>query len=237
MNRRVFCSALFIGVMSLNVWAADDSLGVSFANNTRVVYQSDQASVSIQVNNDSPKTYLLHAKVIHPDEAETFSREFHFNPGVLELGPKQKRLITLRRIGGDFPTDRETLRYVMGTFIPLADNKGQKTPDVALALMLRMKLFIRPASLQMEDAVDANADKLEFSLQNDRLTIKNPTPYYLTFNEITTNTGEAVLTGDARMIAPFDSVSVELKQPKISKIRWTLVNDGGYFTPPIERGI
>ena len=237
MFRRALFGALFIGALSLQALAAEKGLGVSFANNTRVIYPSNAASVSVQVNNDSNETYLLHSKVIHPDNAETYSREFHFNPAVMELGPNQKRTITLRRIGGVFPSDRESLRYVMGTFIPLENGEAQKTPEVAVGLMIRMKLFVRPKKLQMNDAVEANADKLRFSLQNSSLNITNPTPYFLTFNEIKTNKGEEVLRGDARMLAPFSSVNVELKDPKISKLRWTLVNDGGFYTPPIERAI
>ncbi|EGK4669813.1 hypothetical protein IO967_004851, partial [Escherichia coli] len=49
-----------------------------------------------------------------------------------------------------------------------------------------IKLIMRPASL--ENIKDASyGDKLRWSINNGKLTVENPTPYYINFSEIKLN--------------------------------------------------
>ena len=222
-----FCGLLIAVSGSL---AADP--GIVFGQGTRMILSLDSKAKALHVKNYSEKHFLLHAKVINNDPDRTLNTDFIVTPEVVELVPQAGKVLTLRRLGGEFAADRESLLYLVGKFIPNISSEGGNRLE--LAYSITMKLFLRPPGLMTDDAVDASREKVEFSYQNNLLTIRNPTPYHLVFNNLEIDGRTVVLHPGIEMLKPMGSLRLPLSK-KPQKVTWSFINDSGYETPHTER--
>ncbi len=102
------------------------------------------------------------------------------------------------------PTDRESLFYFNVREIPPAPEDKSKN-ILQLATQSQLKLFLRPASLVAEGSA-APEQKLEVLQSGRTLTLKNPTPYYITLVWLGQSPKQK-LAGfkEGTMVAPFSS--------------------------------
>lgn len=105
------------------------------------------------------------------------------------------------------PTDRESLFYFNVREIPPAPKDKNKN-ILQLATQSQLKLFLRPPALAAEG--NASPEKmLEVGSGGRSLTLKNPTPYYITLIWLGQSPKQK-LTGfkEGTMVAPFSSLLV-----------------------------
>ncbi|EAA8762347.1 fimbrial chaperone protein StdC, partial [Salmonella enterica subsp. enterica] len=110
------------------------------------------------------------------------------------------------------PADRESLFYFNVREIPPAPEDKSKN-ILQLATQSQLKLFLRPATLAAEGSA-APEQKMEILLSGRTLTLKNPTPYYVTLIWLGQSPKQK-LAGfkEGTMVAPFSSQTVNTVLP------------------------
>ncbi len=109
--------------------------------------------------------------------------------------------------------------------IPSMDKSKLSENTLQLAIISRIKLYYRPAKLAM--APDQAAEKMTFRRGADKLTLVNPTPYYLTVTDLKAGTKALENT----LVPPLGEVSVKLPAGAGKDISWQTINDYGALTP------
>ncbi|MWL34880.1 fimbrial biogenesis chaperone, partial [Escherichia coli] len=129
-------------------------------------------------------------------------------PPIQRLEPKATSQVRIMKQAATakLPTDRESLFYYNLREIPPVPEGSEGHAILQVAVQSRIKLFWRPAALRkkMGDHVE---QQLQVSQQNNQLTLKNPTGYYLTIAYLGRDE-KGVLPGfKSTMVAPFSSVT------------------------------
>ncbi|QIR26882.1 molecular chaperone [Kluyvera genomosp. 3] len=154
-------------------------------------------------------------------------------PGIFRLEPGERKSLRLLATQMPLPTDREVLYWLNIYEIPPADaHLPKEAMLVKVAVRLQLKLFCRPAHLEL--SVDDVAEKQQFSLirQPGSLALKviNPTPYYATFDRAEVTDGTKSQQVNIGMLAPFASKTLLLNGNLIAlpkRIHFLLINDDG----------
>ncbi|ELN1572630.1 molecular chaperone, partial [Escherichia coli] len=97
-----------------------------------------------------------------------------------------------------------------------------------LAILSRMKLFLRP--IQLQELPAEAPDTLKFSRSGNYINVHNPSPFYVTL--VNLQVGSQKL-GNA-MAAPRVSSQIPLPSGVQGKLKFQTVNDYGSVTPVRE---
>ncbi|WP_368767729.1 fimbria/pilus periplasmic chaperone [Klebsiella michiganensis] len=198
--------------------------GVSLGS-TRVIYPQGNNQVSLAVNNTDPKaTFLIQSWVENASESK--SSDFVITPPLFVMKPQKENTLRIMYVGpNNLPADRESLYWVNVKAIPSAakDTKGKNA--LQIAVLSRIKLFVRPKNLPMA-SIDAPA-KLRFHESGNTLTVKNPTPYYMTLVQIHAGTATLPTT----MVAPMSQADLKLPANAQGNITFQTINDYGANSP------
>ncbi len=195
--------------------------GISITG-TRFIYPENASQLNVEVSNSSDQdNYLIQSWVGNGGGGK--SADFVVTPPLYLSKPQSKNILRLIRTGGSFPTDRETLFYLVVKAIPSIDeahDAGRNVIHVTAASQL--KLFLRPRGLV--PAPDKAPSLVTFSRSGGRLTVHNPSPYYLTLTQI--RSGNQALQDV--MVAP----KSELALPPASggSVTFQTINDYGGLT-------
>ncbi|QBM22876.1 molecular chaperone [Citrobacter arsenatis] len=154
-------------------------------------------------------------------------------PGIFRLEPGERKSLRLLATQMPLPTDREVLYWLNIYEIPPADARLPKEAMlVKVAVRLQLKLFCRPAHLEL--SVDDVAEKQQFSIFRQpgllALKVTNPTPYYATFDSVEVTDGSESQQVNVGMLAPFASKTLRLNGNQMDfpkKIHFLLINDDG----------
>lgn len=226
MLKNIFCLCGVFLTMSVHA-----SGNIVFGQSTRLIYHMNESGVGLAVNNHSSRHYVMHAFML--DKDKQLSEDFVVTPEVRTLKPNEGTILSVKRLGGVYPNDRETLLYVVGKFVPNTTD-GSSNKKMELAYSFQMKVFLRPDQYRLSDAVEASKDKVTFEYKDKTLLINNPTPYHLTFYDLKLDGRSVELSEQFKMIAPFKQQALTgLKKPK--KVSWSLISDTGYETAYLER--
>ncbi|WP_246862894.1 molecular chaperone [Citrobacter sp. CF971] len=108
--------------------------------------------------------------------------------------------------------------------------------DLLIRTFPKLKLFYRPASLT-EDEAKMAWQSLQFSRHQNQLVVKNPTPFYVTFGQISVAgkaikpaTNQSSPTALTMMVAPFGEQRFPLPSAVKGNVVWTAINDFGSET-------
>ncbi|HFL9103167.1 TPA: molecular chaperone, partial [Escherichia coli] len=101
------------------------------------------------------------------------------------------------------------------------------------AMKARLKLFWRPASLDNSDALTA-WEKLKFHKEAGKLIVKNPTPFYISFSDLTVS-GKNIVPTESKsepgallmMVGPFSEQRFSLPVGAGSIVEWSVITDYG----------
>ena len=216
---------------------------------TRIIYSSSKANgITFTVTNKTSNDYLLQSRVSPWPENEYFSGETdNFNSNVSErkldgsertvpfiVLPPLTRFdsgeainLNIRLTEKTLPNDRETLFTLKIKTIPGQSLKeDDKQPSLALALQNNLKLFYRPQEIITLDA-EIRSDKLIFQYMENHLLVENPTPYYITFSDISVNNNSISLNN--RMLSPYSTAQYPMNDtPEV--ISWSILDDRGSST-------
>ncbi|KFD24800.1 FimC family chaperone [Yokenella regensburgei ATCC 49455] len=203
----------------------------------------------MSVNNGSTGTWLMRFWVSPygdkgNDVAATGGKDraaaslpFVVTPPLYRLDPQGAVELRVNRVSESLPADRESVYYLNSLAIP--PKKGDKgyskavTSGMQFAVNTRIKLIYRPAALKDAAVVKALPGKLTASADGKTLTIKNPTPYYITMVSLAVN-GKAVAADMDTMVAPFGTLSVPSSVAH-GKLTYFTVDDRGARTPVTEK--
>ncbi|MCI2290218.1 molecular chaperone [Enterobacter sp. I4] len=209
------------------------SLGFSHAavnlDRTRIVFpESDKAS-SVTIENQSKSLpYLALAWVEDADGRKEDSRFMALPPiQRLEPGTSSQVRIVRQPATQQLPGDRETLFFFNLREVPPKSASPKEARSVMqVAMQSRIKLFWRPEAIRKKAGDDAEM-RLAVTVAGKTMTLKNPTPYFITLAWLSNN-GKTMLPGfDSLMISPFDTRTLTLSEPEESGYSIGYIDDYG----------
>ena len=103
--------------------------------------------------------------------------------------------------------------------------KTENNNVLQLAILSRIKLFVRPNKLAMQP--EEALSQLRFERVGNHLKVSNASPYYITLVNLKLG-GKAL---DNLMIAPKNSAQQVLPDAASGTLSWQSVNDYGAITP------
>lgn len=210
---------------------------------TRVIYPSEQPEVQVSLKNkDNDKRYLVQSWVSNIDESKA---PFVITPPIYKLEESRQTLLHIVFTGNKdaLPQDRESLFIMNVKSVSAIPEELRNSNTLQFAIKNRMKLFYRPSTL------DSNAAKgawklLQFRRQQARLVVKNPTPFYITFGQLSLG-GKPLSPAENKntpsaltmMVAPFSEQYFVIPANASGQVAWTAINDFGAETEQIRQSL
>ncbi|ELY2794282.1 fimbria/pilus periplasmic chaperone [Cronobacter dublinensis] len=181
MKKTVFAAALALtGVM-----ATEQAFAAIALDRTRVVYNGEEKSISLNISNENKNLPYLAQAWIEDAQGNKIASPLTVLPPVqrVEPGAKSQVKVQAAPAAASLPQDKETLFYFNLREIPPRSNKPN---TLQIALQTRIKLFYRPAAIALDKTQAAEGDwveKVTLTRQGDKFVVNNPTPYFLTIVE------------------------------------------------------
>ncbi|WP_237387591.1 fimbrial biogenesis chaperone [Xenorhabdus sp. Sc-CR9] len=211
------------------------SINISFAGvvigGTRVIYISDQKEASISINNPETGISYLIQTWVQGEHGET-KPPFIITPPLFKLTAGNENILRIVKTGNNLSNDRESLFWLNIKSIPATTKSEQN--QLQITVKSRFKLFYRPADLA--EYAETAYKTLKFRTDGHKLIVENPTPYYVSFSELTTENGiKNYEIQSPGMIPPFEQLSWDIPIKNINKVTWKTINDFGGITPEEKR--
>lgn len=195
---------------------------------TRVIYPANQKQVLLPVtNNDPASVYLIQSWIENAgDQKDT---QFVITPPLFSMqGKKENTLRIINATNHQLPGDRESLFWVNVKAIPAMEKDQKNENTLQLAIISRIKMFYRPTNLAM--APEEAPAMLRFRRSGSKLTLINPTPYFITVTNMKAGNSNLPNT----MVPPKGEVSVDIPHAASGDISFQTINDYGALTPRIK---
>ncbi|QBH96705.1 fimbrial assembly chaperone [Limnobaculum zhutongyuii] len=190
---------------------------------TRVIFDGSKKETSVSLENKDNVANLVQSWIT-PADADTPSKDaIIITPPLFRLDAGDKNVLRIVRSGTPMPEDRESMYWLNVKGIPSV-NKNTSSNSLQIAINSRVKLIYRPVSLK-ETMPESLTQQLVWGKSGNRITVNNPTPYYMNFAQIKVN-GRAV--PDVTYVAPRSQAIFQLHQNTDSgKVSWRILNDYG----------
>lgn len=192
---------------------------------TRVIYPANAKQTSLAItNSNKQERYLINAWIENANGQK--EKTFAVTPPLFVSEPDSENTLRIIYAGPALPTDRESLFYMNVKAIPsVSKAKTESNNVLQLAILSRIKLFVRPVNLSMppEEALS----QLRFERVGNHLKVSNASPYYVTL--VNLKLGGQTL--DNLMVAPKNSAQQALPTAASGTLSWQSVNDYGAITP------
>lgn len=225
LTRTLAASALLMTTLTSAPVLADGGIVLG---GTRVIYPAGQKEASISVRNTSETSRFM-VQSWAEDRHGKKTSDFIVTPPLYVSNPGSENTLRLTYAGPALPSDRETLYFLTAKAIPAIDKTEIAGKNVLmLSAATRIKLFVRPAGLMLSPS-DAPS-RLTFSRSGSQVSVKNPTPYFLTLTQIKAGSRELK---EAVMVPPFGSESFTL--PSAGTLSFRTINDFGGFSDEQHR--
>lgn len=171
---------------------------------TRVIFDGGEKSVSLNVSNDSKQLPYLAQGWIEDDKGNKITSPLTVLPPVqrIEAGAKSQIKVQGLPAANSLPQDRESLFYFNLREIP---PRSEKPNTLQVALQTRIKLFYRPKALLLTPVAMSTPwqEKLTLTRKGDKYVVNNPTPYYATLVDGSSNVkGQPLKNFEPLMVAP-----------------------------------
>lgn len=192
---------------------------------TRVIYPADAKQTSLAITNSNKQERYLVNAWIENDRGQK-EKTFAVTPPLFVSEPDSENTLRIIYAGPPLPTDRESLFFMNVKAIPSVNKENLEGKNVLqLAILSRIKLFVRPKNLAMppEEALS----QLKFERAGNHLKVSNASPYYVTL--VNLQLGGQKL--ENIMIAPKNSAQQALPSGASGALSWQSVNDYGAITP------
>lgn len=203
---------------------------------TRIIYPSDQAEVQVALKNkDNDKRYLVQNWVSNIDDSKA---PFIITPPIYKLEESRQTLLHVVYTGNKdaLPQDRESLFLMNVKSVSAIPENLRSSNTLQFAIKNKMKLFYRPATLD-NNAAKSAWTLLQFRRLQTQLVVKNPTPFYVTFGQLTLggqpispSTHQKAPSALTMMVAPFSEQSFVIPASAKGQLVWTAINDFGSET-------
>ncbi|MEQ4625807.1 fimbria/pilus periplasmic chaperone [Providencia manganoxydans] len=203
-------------------WAGGVALGA-----TRVVYPANSKQVSLPITNTDEKSRFLIQSWVENDKGEKTS-DFVLTPPLFLSKPSSENTLRIIYSGEGLPTDKESLYWLNSKSIPSLERDNIQDKNLLqIAVLARIKLFVRPADLPTQSA-DAPS-MLTFKREGKALVINNPSPYYVTL--VNMKLGSQKI--DSVMVSPKSQMAIDIPVGSGSVFSYQTINDYGANTPTV----
>lgn len=204
-------------------------------DSTRHLYKEGAREISANIENKGVTPFLIKSWV-EPQEGSNTSF-FMVTPPLFRLEAKQKNTVRIFPNAhiANAPKDRETVYFFSVMSIPPTSEADNDKNKIQLAVRHRMRLIYRPLSIQSL-SINEEAKKLEWRRVNNKITLKNATPFFIYFKSVKINGKEVSST-----VNHIDSFSTkEFSLPagiNGSEIEWKVATDSGGTGPAYSSSI
>ncbi|MBL5897856.1 type 1 fimbria chaperone FimC [Lelliottia amnigena] len=221
LNKPGFILSIILMMVSLSVEASG---GIALGA-TRVIYPADARQTSLAItNSNKQERYLINAW-IENDRGQK-EKTFAVTPPLFVSEPDSENTLRIIYAGPPLATDRESLFFMNVKAIPSVNKANLEGKNVLqLAILSRIKLFVRPKNLAMQP--EEALSQLKFERAGNHLKVSNPSPYYITL--VNLQLGGQKL--ENLMIAPKNAAQQVLPTGVSGTLSWQSVNDYGAITP------
>lgn len=201
---------------------------------TRLIYHGDKKEASINVRSGETDKYpyliqsFVDKKGPRGDEPEgEGTLPFTVTPPLFRLEPGAENAVRVIRTGGHFPQNQESVYWLDIKAIPASDPREEGKNVLRFSLKNRIKLYYRPVGLgdPSSDAYKA----VSFRISGNQLTVNNPTPWYLTFNQL--KVGTQPVDTKFSMVAPHGTHTYTVPKGATGNVTWSYINDYGAASP------
>lgn len=216
---------------------------------TRVIYQEKSGETLVQLRNPGSTPFLVQSWIDDGNaqaKPDSIRVPFSLSPAVARIDPKKSQALRILQTAKGLPADRESLFWLNVLEVPPKPTKQLSAGDnlMQFSFRSRIKMFYRPAGLSMTPA--QAFEKLEFSLLKSssryQVRVKNPSPYYLTFRDLTLRHSKASPAAGTlgktkdKMVPPFGELLLPMDGVKANQLSglkafYSLINDYGGDTP------
>ncbi len=205
---------------------------------TRVIYPESSREVDVRLTNAAKFPVLVQAWIddgdasVAPNEMKV---PFILMPPVFRVESKKGQALRVIFTGEELPKDRESVYWLNVLEIPPKSPDADTANSLQIAFRTRIKLFYRPTALQ--ESPSSVHEQLKWKIiRNDDgkqvLNIDNPSPYYISFNQIMLKWSGKEEKFKVKMIPPFSQMDFEAEKEKVNikspaVISYSLINDYG----------
>ncbi|NCH59552.1 fimbria/pilus periplasmic chaperone [Cronobacter dublinensis] len=226
MKKTVFAAALAL----TSVVTTQQAFAAIALDRTRVVYNGEEKSISLNISNENKNLPYLAQAWIEDAQGNKITGPLTVLPPVqrVEPGAKSQVKVQASAATATLPQDKETLFYFNLREIPPRSNKPN---TLQIALQTRIKLFYRPAAIALDKTQAAEGDwveKVTLTRQGDKFVVNNPTPYFLTIVEGAPSVKGNPVAFEPVMVSPKGSATIAASAAAFgSSPVLTYVNDYG----------
>lgn len=213
---------------------------------TRIIFPSNQSSVTVQLNNPDDKPALVQAWLDNgnPKEIPKASEiPFILTPPLTQIPVKKGQMMRLiAKDASSLPIDRESLYWFNVLDVAGTDQKiGAEANQLQVSIRTRIKLIYRPQQIKIPQEKAFLTTLFKYDDSANELSISNPSPYYISFYNLAINAGaENSIYSEPLMVAPFSTEKIVLKLSfKPTQINYALINDFGgnrYYKTKLVNG-
>lgn len=180
------------------------SLAALTVDQTRYIFESNQESISIVVENTVKQTYGGQAWIENIQDTDT-RPAFIVTPPFFKVPGESKQVLRVIKVLKTMPEDRESVFWVSLQEIPPANKEG----GLSIALRTKVKLFYRPADLVA--GRKAAEEELLLVKKSGNTELANTTPYIFTITKLLDTQDRAIILdkqahSKLMMFAPGESV-------------------------------
>ena len=191
---------------------------------TRVIYPQGQRETAFSVTNmDTDSPYLIQSWIENIDNHNTSPPPFVVTPSLFRLDAGQKNTLRISYLGTPLPADRESVFWL--NIKNIAPAQKANSNKLQINVKSKFKLFYRPEGLKGNPQLAWQ--QLTFSCRGDRLIVRNPTPYFVSFYRLTVGSHDVDAPG---MVSPLSER--DWRTSCAGAISWQAINDFGGVTRP-----
>ncbi|ECC1743696.1 Putative fimbrial chaparone [Salmonella enterica subsp. salamae] len=210
-------------------------------SSTRIIYPEGADEVQETVKNTGESNQLVQAWVDNIDKNDQRKPPFIVTPPLFKLPGGQSNILHFISIDktASLATDREQIFWANIKSIEATPKALSQQSKLQLAARTRIKLIWRPKGLDKNSAAEAYKQLL-FSISGSRLTVENPTAYYVSLQKFTVDGKDIhapknTIAAVSMMISPFSKMVYTIPHSSAKTIRWNAIDDYGNGTPVQEK--
>jgi P pilus assembly chaperone PapD len=226
-RKKTLTSAALI-VTLLGGIVASQAYAAIALDRTRVIFDGNQKSVSLNISNQNKQLPYLAQGWIEDEKGNKIQSPLTVLPPVQRVEPGKPSQIKIQALPAAkmLPQDRETVYYFNLREIP---PKSTRPNTLQIALQTRIKLFYRPDSVAIDKNAPPPQEKLTLTKMGDSYVVNNPTPYYVTIIDAGSRKGAAsVQNFEPMMIPPKEKLPLTVSAASVGNNPvLTYVNDYG----------
>ncbi|EOG1984938.1 TPA: fimbria/pilus periplasmic chaperone [Proteus mirabilis] len=222
---------LLLTTLAISTCYASQTFAAISLDRTRIIFNSEQKSVSLTISNKNNQLPYLAQGWIENEQGKKVSTPFAILPPIQRLEPEKSSQLRIEALPEvkKLPQDRESIFYFNLREIP---PKSDKPNVLQLALQSKIKLFYRPSSIELTSTEKVNTpwqNQLVLLKKGNNYIIDNPTPFFITIVGAKKANGQRISNEfKAVMVSPFNSIPLGVFVDKLgNNPKLTYVNDYG----------